>query len=185
MSEIYNFLEQGPSYEYLIMAIVGVVAVLVFIFAAVICIKRCFNKVNPKKVLNGVLLIAIVIVAMVFAKMSYDNFKNYSTYSDYQQAMESGACMVEIGKIEDFQSNYDRFEYDYKEFKYTGKIPYAYLSFSLNGKTFDSYNAATYDPFSREDLELIGNAETAEVKYVVDSNGNNVILSLSVGQSND
>ena len=185
MSEIYNFLEQGPSYEYLIMAIVGIVAVLIFIFAAVICIKRCFNRANPKKILSGVLLIAIVVVTTFFAKMSYDNFKNYSTYSDYQQAVESGACMVEIGKIEEFQSNYEQFEYDYKEFKYTGKIPYTYLSFSLNGKTFDSYNAATYNPFSEEDIELIRNAETAEVKYVVDDNGNNIILSMSVGQPNN
>lgn len=191
MSEIYNFLEQGPSYEYLIMAIVGIVAVLIFIFAAVICIKRCFNRANPKKILSGVLLIAIVVVTTVFAKMSYDNFKNYSTYSDYQQAMENGYYLTEIGKIEEFKTNefedgYEPSEIDNdKNNGYVMNVPYTYLSFSLNGKTFDSYNAATYNPFSEENIELIRNSETAEVKYVVDDNGNNIILSMSVGQPNN
>ena len=144
MTEIFNFLEQGPSYEYLTVAIVGVIAVLIFIIAAVILIKRFFSSQNSKKVLDGVLLVAIVVVTTVFAKMSYDNFKNYSTYSNYQQAMESGYYLTEIGKIEEFKTNefedgYEPSEIDNdKNNGYVMNVPYTYLSFSLNGKTFDS-----------------------------------------------
>ena len=173
MIEVYNILnkatpEAGFGMEKGVLIFWGVVF---FILLFSLVRKLTTNKVTIGRIVVNVLSMAFIVVICVLFCVSIGLEKE--TYNEYIEAWESGAYSVEVGdpsRLEVYNSEDE-----------DGKPVYE-VSFWINGKYFDSYLAYGEGDFSRSDLRLIQSSEIFEVKYIVDDAGDNIMLSMSVGE---
>lgn len=189
MTEIYNCAQQGFAQGNLVFAVMGILLV-VGGAANLIYLVRLFFKDTQKFMKKyGVIKIIIILIvcpAFVFFWIP-SNVQGIRSHYDYPKLLEENAYKVEIGKIEDLQvyeinkegrvgieADGDDDSYDFPRG--------CEIVFYLNGKFFDSGYAYGENVFSYEDIKLLRNSETVEVKYIKEK-GEKVILSMSVSDN--
>lgn len=186
MTEIYNCAQQGFAQGNLVFAVMGIIFV-VGGAANLIYLVWLFFKDTQKfmKKYGVVKVIVILIVCSAFVLFWIpSNVQGIRSHYDYSKLLEEKAYKIEIGKIEDLQiyeinkqgrvgieADGDDDSYDFPRG--------CEIVFYLNGKFFDSGYAYGENVFSYDDIKLLRNSETVEVKYIKE-NGEKVILSMSV-----
>ena len=175
MVEVYNILNQPPSNNSRIaMVMFGVVGGVFFLISLISLIKMITSKnVFIKKIVINVLSMAFLVAWVTFVMFIISGEQRL--YKDYCGALESGAYSVESGE----PVRLEFYPHDNSE----ENIAYN-VSFLINDKYFDSGRGCGAD-FSESDIEFIKSYDTFEVKYIVDEEKDNIILSISVGEKAD
>ena len=176
MTEVYNILNQ-PTPEAGFGMLKGIlifwgVIFLILLFSLVRKVTR--QKASLGRIVINVLSMAFIVVICVLLCISVRVEKE--TYNEYIEAWESGTYSVESGepsRLEIYPSENE-----------DGNKAYE-VSFWINGKYFDSYHAYREGNFSKDDLRLIESSKFYEIKYIVDDAGDNIMLSMSVGEKAD
>lgn len=175
MVEVYSILNQAQTNDFWFIPIIfGVFGGVIFL----ILLINLIRMITTQKIFIGKLItniFAMVIIILWTALVVWGVTNDKQTYADYREALESGTYLIESGTPEGLEIYRDRVndEDDYE------------ITFYLNGKYFDSYLTYGECNFSKSDLWLIESSEIFEVKYIVDENDDNIILSLSVGEKTD
>ena len=187
MTEIYNCSQQGFHYGNLVFAAIAFILVAggaaTLIYLAVLFFK---NKQLKTHGVFKAIVILIVCSVFAFSVIPSNLQQTIGAYYEYPKLLENNAYMVERGKIEDLQlyemskgkvvkeAEGDEDSYDF---------PYGCeIIFYLNGAFFDSYYSYGGNVFSYDDIKLLRNSESVEVKYIIE-NDQKVILSMSVSDN--
>ncbi|MCH5317874.1 MAG: hypothetical protein J1E05_07840 [Eubacterium sp.] len=170
MTEVYSVLNQAPADDLWFIPVIFGVFGGVFFLALLFSLYKMITTQNIfiGKIVLHVFAMGFAIVWLALFFFGFSGEKRM--YEEYCEALESNTYLVESGT----PSRLDYYPYDDEEENTVYEV-----SFWINGKYFDS-GYAYEGTFSESDLELIKNSETVEVKYIVDEENENIILSMSV-----
>lgn len=186
MTEIYNCAQQGFAYGNMILAALGIAAVVGSAVNLIYLVRLFFKDTQKFMKSFGVIKVIIILIVCPLFAISWipENVQGILSHYEYPKLLEENAYTVESGKIEDLQvyeinkqgrvgieADGDDDSYDFPRG--------CEIVFYLNGKFFDSGYAYGENVFSYEDIKLLRNSEEVEVKYIKE-NGEKVILSMSV-----
>ena len=174
MTEVYSILSQAaPAANSGAMKGLWIFWGVVFFILFISLIKRVTTGNARLGVIIGN-VIAMVFIIVACAIIALGLWAEKQTYAEYTEALESGSYSVESGKPSGLEV--------YTTENGDGKTVYE-ISFSVNGKYFDSSLAYGEGHFSKSDIRLITSSDTFEVKYIVDEYDDNIILSMSVSNA--
>lgn len=174
MVEVYSILNQPPSNDsWIAVVMFGVVGGVLFLISLISLIKMITSKnVLMKKVVINVLSMVFLVAWVTFVMFIISGEQRL--YEDYCGALERGTYSVESG--EPVRLEFHPLDNSKEDATYN-------VSFFINDKYFDSGLGCGAD-FSESDIEFIKSSDTFEVKYVVDKDKDNIILSISVSDKN-
>lgn len=172
MTEVYNILNLPQTNDYMfVLGIFGAVGGVIFLILLINLIKMITsrNVFMKKIVMNALSMIFLVVwITIVIFSISSEE----QAYGDYCEALESGAYSVESG--EPVRLNFYPCDNGEEQITYN-------ICFWINDKYFDSGKGYGSN-LTENDIDFIQNNEIFEVKYIVDDDEDNIILSLSVGE---
>lgn len=170
MTEVYSVLNQAPSDDFwFIPVIFGVFGGVIFLILLINLIRMITTqKIFIGKLLTNIFAMGFMVLWLGILIWGISGDKR--TYEKYSEALENNTCLVESGTPTGLEIYRDRTD-DGDDYE---------ITFYLNGKYFDSYLAYNECNFSKTDIRLIDSGEIFEVKYIVDENKDNIILSMSV-----